>query len=95
MKSNTKSSITLPPSELALVNELMKKLKAKSKVDVIRQGLRLLKQNTDRAELAELYRRAVVIDGGQSLQAAKEWEGADDHMIPPYGDDQNEAEGEN
>lgn len=90
MKSNTKSSITLPPSELALVNDLMKKLKAKSKVDVIRQGLQLLKQNTDRAELAELYRRAVAIDQGQSLQATKEWEGVDDHLIPPYDEDEGE-----
>lgn len=90
MKSNTKSSITLPPSELAMVNELMKKLKAKSKVDVIRQGLQLLKQTTDRAELAELYRQAVVIDAGQGLEILKDWEGVDDHLIPPYDEEESE-----
>ena len=87
MKSNTKSSITLPPSELAMVNELMKKLKAKSKVDVIRQGLMLLKETTDRNEIAEQYRQAVIIDAGQSLEVLKEWEGVDDHLIPPYDED--------
>lgn len=72
-----------------MVNALMKKLKAKSKVDVIRQGLMLLKETTDRAELAELYRQAVVIDAGQSLEVMKEWEGVDDHLIPPYDGDQS------
>lgn len=58
MKSNTKSSITLPPAELALVVELQAKLKAKSKVEVVRRGLRLLKEVTDRESLREGYRRA-------------------------------------
>ncbi len=47
MKNNTKSSITLPPKELALVLELQKKLKAKSKVDVIRKGLKKLQEGMD------------------------------------------------
>lgn len=56
MKSNTsKSSITLPPDELKLVNGLMKTLGAKSKVEVIRRGLRLLKETTDRQELRKAY----------------------------------------
>lgn len=58
MKSNAKSSVTLPPSELKMVEQLMKKLKAKSKVEVIRRGLYLLKETTDRESLRDAYRRA-------------------------------------
>jgi len=58
MKSNTKSSITLPPEELKLVLALQAKLKAKSKVEVVRRGLRLLKETTDRESLREAYRKA-------------------------------------
>jgi Arc/MetJ-type ribon-helix-helix transcriptional regulator len=58
MKSNTKSSITLPPAELKLVVSLQAKLKAKSKVEVVRRGLRLLQEVTDRESLRAAYRRA-------------------------------------
>ena len=58
MKTNTKSSITLPPEELELVLALQDKLKAKSKVEVVRRGLRLLKETTDRESLRDAYRRA-------------------------------------
>jgi len=58
MKKNTKSSITLPPEELKLVIALQAKLKAKSKVEVVRRGLRLLRETTDREALRESYRRA-------------------------------------
>ncbi len=58
MKSNTKSSITLPPSELRLVESLKKRLGAKSKVEVVRRGLRLLKETTDRASLKRTYAQA-------------------------------------
>ena len=58
MKSNTKSSITLPPEELRMVLALQRKLKAKSKVEVVRRGLRLLREATEREELREAYRRA-------------------------------------
>ena len=58
MKTNTKSSITLPPEELKLVVALQAKLKAKSKVEVVRRGLRLLKESTDRESLRVAYRRA-------------------------------------
>lgn len=58
MKNNTKSSITLPASELELVMELMKTLKAKSKVDVIRKGLTLLKENIDRKSLRDSFKKA-------------------------------------
>lgn len=58
MKTNTKSSITLPPEELRMVLALQAKLKAKSKVDVVRRGLRLLRDATERDALREAYRAA-------------------------------------
>ena len=58
IKSNTKSSITLPAEELRLVIALQKKLKARSKVEVVRRGLRLLKESTDRESLRQAYRQA-------------------------------------
>ncbi|MFN2425665.1 MAG: ribbon-helix-helix protein, CopG family [Candidatus Binatia bacterium] len=58
MKPNTKSSITLPPAELELVEELQARLGAKSKVEVVRRGLRLLKESTDRESLRAAYRTA-------------------------------------
>lgn len=64
MKSNTKSSITLPPSELCLVNDLMKTLKAKSKVEVIRRGLTLLKEATERKSLRESFEKASIATRG-------------------------------
>jgi hypothetical protein len=58
MKSNTKSSITLPPEELRVVLALQSRLKAKSKVEVVRRGLQLLRDATEREALREAYRRA-------------------------------------
>ena len=58
MKPNTKSSITLPSKELKLVLSLQARLKAKSKVEVVRRGLQLLDETTERASLREAYRRA-------------------------------------
>lgn len=58
MSSNTKSSITLPPEELRLVLALQVKLKARSKVEVVRRGLRLLRDVTEREALREAYRSA-------------------------------------
>lgn len=58
MKSNTKSSITLPPAEVLLVNRLMKRLGARSKVEVVRRGLNLLMETTDRAALRGAYAQA-------------------------------------
>ncbi len=58
MKPNTKSSITLPPEELRIVLALQAKLKARSKVEVVRRGLRLLRDVTEREALREAYRRA-------------------------------------
>jgi hypothetical protein len=58
MKSNAKSSITLPAHELELVRSLQGKLKVRTKVEVVRRGLRLLSEVTDRQQLREAYRRA-------------------------------------
>lgn len=59
MKKNTsKSSITLPPNELKLVEGLVKSLGAKSKVEVIRRGLYLLKSQSDREALKAAYVKA-------------------------------------
>ena len=58
MKSTAKSRITLGPDEVKLVASLQAKLKAGSKVEVIRRGLRLLEATTNREELREAYRRA-------------------------------------
>ena len=58
MKQTAKSSITLPPAELKLVTALQARLKARSKVEVVRRGLRLLQEATDREILRQAYRRA-------------------------------------
>jgi hypothetical protein len=58
MKVNTKSSITLPPDELRMVVALQAKLKAKSKVEVVRRGLLLLREATEREALRAAYRQA-------------------------------------
>jgi hypothetical protein len=58
MKTHTKSSITLPPAELRLVRALQTRLKARSKVEVVRRGLRLLRETTEREALREGYRKA-------------------------------------
>jgi Arc/MetJ-type ribon-helix-helix transcriptional regulator len=74
MKTNTvksKSSITLPPEEVRLVVSLQAKLKAKSKVEVVRRGLRLLQEATDRDSLRAAYRRAS-LDTRTSLQSELE-----------------------
>ena len=74
MRMNTsriKSSITLPPEEVRLVVSLQAKLKAKSKVEVVRRGLRLLQEVTDRESLREAYRRAS-LDTRSGLRAELE-----------------------
>ncbi len=58
MKSNAKSSVTLPAEEIELVLTLKKRLRLKSNVEVVRRGLHLLRETTDRNELRKAYRRA-------------------------------------
>ncbi|MBN8539909.1 MAG: hypothetical protein J0L82_05945 [Deltaproteobacteria bacterium] len=86
-KKNVKSSITLPPAELEIVNELMTKLEAKSKVDVIRQGLALLKLKTDRDYLAAEFRRAAEINREDSQESLDETHGVPEQMIPQYDEE--------
>ena len=58
MKANTKSSVTLPAEELRLVRSLKVRLRVKSNVEVVRRGLRLLAETTDRIAMKEAYRQA-------------------------------------
>lgn len=58
MNSNTKSSITLPAEELKLVRRLKSRLRLKSNVDVVRAGLQLLRETTEREALREQFRDA-------------------------------------
>ena len=58
MRANAKSSVTLPREELQLVHSLKSRLKLKSNVEVIRRGLRLLQETTERRALREAYRAA-------------------------------------
>lgn len=58
MKSNTKSSITLPAAELRRVKRLKARLKLRSNVEIVRTGLRLLEESCDREALRESFRRA-------------------------------------
>ena len=75
MKSNTKSSITLPREELQRVLSLQAKLKVKTKVEVVRRGLRLLQDYTDRETLREAYRRASLATRSALSQDLPELEG--------------------
>ncbi len=58
MKPNAKSSVTIPREDLDLVQSLQARLKLKSNVEVIRRGLRLLQEPTERRVLKEAYRAA-------------------------------------
>jgi len=84
MKYNTKSSITLPKEELKLVEQLKAKLKAKSKVDIVRRGLKLLKEQTDRDSLKEAYKKASSITKKSLEKEMKELE----HLTEEGLDDQ-------
>jgi Arc/MetJ-type ribon-helix-helix transcriptional regulator len=69
MKSDAKSSITLPPEEVKLVRQLKARLKLKSNVEVVRAGLRLLRETSEREALREQFRTA-----SQAVRAATEAE---------------------
>ena len=60
MRINTKSSITLPAEEVRVVEQLRKRLRARTKVEVIRRALRLLQETTDRAALRRAFREASI-----------------------------------
>jgi len=67
MRSNTKSSITLPAEELRLVKSLKARLRLKSNVEVVRHGLRMLAASTERHALKEAYRKASLAARGATL----------------------------
>ncbi|MEO7454415.1 MAG: ribbon-helix-helix protein, CopG family [Fimbriimonadales bacterium] len=58
MKSNTKSSVTLPEEAVALIEKLQRRLEIPSKVEVVRRALRLLDESSERIALRERYREA-------------------------------------
>lgn len=75
MQSNTKSSITLPAKELALVEGLRKRLRAKTKVEVVRKGLYLLRDSLDREMLRAKYAEASRLVRSATLAEMKDLEG--------------------
>jgi hypothetical protein len=62
----------VPPEELKLVVSLQARLKARSKVEVVRGGLRLLQETTERDRLREAYRRASLATRKSLTQELKE-----------------------
>jgi hypothetical protein len=64
----------------------MKRLRARSKVDVVRRGLVLLKETTDRAALREAYAQASRAVRGSTTTALREM----DHLA---GEGLNKDEG--
>jgi len=72
MKSNAKSSITLPAGEVLVVEKLRRKLGARTKVEVVRRALRLLEETTDRRELQRAYKEASLRTRGSTLQEVAE-----------------------
>ncbi len=72
MNSNAKSSITLPREELRLVQKLKGRLRAKTNVEVVRRGLKLLDETTEREALREAYRQASLATRGALRQELDE-----------------------
>ncbi len=73
MKNNTsKSSITLPVKELALVEGLRRKLKAKSKVEVVRRGLLMLRDSVERDAIRAKYQHAARAVRQSTLEEVRE-----------------------
>jgi hypothetical protein len=72
MKANAKSSITLPAGELKLVRSLKARLHAKSNVEVIRRGIRLLQESTDREALRSAFRAASKAVRPSTLESIEE-----------------------
>jgi Arc/MetJ-type ribon-helix-helix transcriptional regulator len=58
MKLSARSSITLPPEEVALIERLRRRVGAKTNVAVVRRALRLLEEVTDRDALRRGYAQA-------------------------------------
>ena len=56
--ARTKSSITLPAREVRIVEHLQKRLRVRTKVEVMRRAIRLLHRTTDRAALRRAFQDA-------------------------------------
>ena len=67
MRLDTKSSVTLPREEFRLVRSLKAQLRLKSNVEVVRRGLKLLQETTDRKTLKAAYRKASIATRASSL----------------------------
>ena len=72
MRPGTRTHIFLSPEELRLVVALQAELGAKSRIEVVRRGLRLLKDTTDRESLREAYRRASAATRAAALSVSQE-----------------------
>jgi len=72
MRPNTKTRICLSPEELGLVVALQAELGAKSRIEVVRRGLQLLKDTTDRESLRAAYRRASAATRATALSEPQE-----------------------
>ncbi len=81
MKPNAKSSVTLPAEELKLVKRLKSRLRLKSNVEVVRRGLRLLQETTDRASIKAAYLRASEGVRGQNAPDLAEFDGLSDEGL--------------
>lgn len=57
-ESTQTTIITRSPEDLKLIAEVQAKLNIKSKIEVVRRGLLLLQETTDRASLRDAYRSA-------------------------------------
>lgn len=74
MKNNTKSSVTLSPKELALVNALKKQIGAKSKAEVIRKALLQFQDGIDREKLRAGFSDAAEMVRKSTNEALEEFE---------------------
>ncbi len=67
MKDQVESCVTLSVVELKLFRDLKVRLRLQSNVEVVRHGLRLLRETTDRAALRSAHRRASEATGGLNV----------------------------
>ncbi len=81
MKDQVESCVTLSVVELKLFRDLKVRLRLQSNVEVVRRGLRLLRETTDRAALRSAYRRASEATGGLNVLDRAELDGLSDKSL--------------
>ncbi len=64
----------MPAGELKLVHSLKARLKLKSNVEVIRRGLQLLHETTERQALKEAYRVASRATRQSATEEIRDWD---------------------